>query len=300
MHNISTTVMSPTLPVHTLSSRSFQKQRFSHHDCLSFFLLFPGNRNQMYNCIQEQLCTQINSSNRAETSLVMQLARHAYHPIRRRVEITSTSRSQHKRAALGEEPLWYQICWKLHLSLTIRYTGSCWSPTGPTVKILKKLNAYTVYTIDRPTDAAAHQVFARFARRPVRAWIHHHCVSTCFTEWAVTKSPPQTFLLIMFPIFTRWQSGWDAVIINSFIHHHFLNNLQMLWIGCTLACEISSLSAGKAFTFTRVYTHKRVTYTQTHSHTRILDFPLAVVSLILYTDCIDPYIGGEQGNTACK
>ena len=44
-------------------------------------------------------------------------------------------------------------------------------------------------------------------------------------------------------------------------------------------------------------THLNInTLTQMHSHmhTYSLDFPLAVVGLILYTDCIDPYIGGEQ------
>lgn len=39
--------------------------------------------------------------------------------------------------------------------------------------------------------------------------------------------------------------------------------------------------------------------TQIHSRADRLDFS-TVVALKLYTDCIDPYIGGEQGNTACK
>lgn len=127
-------------------------------------------------------------------------------------------------------------------------------------------------------------------------------VNTCLTEWAESKKSPHISCYYCFLFF---HEDYQAeILINNFIHHHFLNNLQILWIGCTVVCEIFFSLCRKSPYFCpleiSVYTQKSQIRTNTHTYTHGLDFPLAVVTLIRYTDCIDPYIGGEQGNTARK
>lgn len=61
-----------------------------------------------------------------------QLTWHVYHPIRRRVKVTSTRQSKRWRAGLGEEPVWKKIMLLSSASLSLKgIWGHASSPIAP-------------------------------------------------------------------------------------------------------------------------------------------------------------------------